>query len=432
MNVSARLALLVLLPAVSAAAVPLSDVQLAHLRHLAVGETAVLDSFPVTETGRAAVQLERIEMAAPGARLIISDPGGTRERALSIGPVFVGRSRDVPGWRAYLRLDPDTGRLGGAAYGPGGLLELHAVSGPGGFEVSLREPFDSLPAGVQATSRCGNADLPIDGIAGQMTGRPHGRPAGAADRAALLRLGVLAIDTDKEWLDRRFGDDTAAALDWLVDLLLASNAIFESQLDLRMLQGDTLLRVGTDPYTETGSGASFAHLSEFGQYWSSNYAGIDRTHAALVSGRASSGWSASGIAWVDSYCQTQSSGGSYSVNQLFWSSGVAVASSARVFAHEIGHNLGSAHTHCYSPPVDQCYNAEPGCYSGGVSCPAAGSGSLMSYCHVPGPNGADCGSNRLELAPQVESLLRVQVDHQTAVTACLSTSPVLFADSFEP
>jgi cysteine-rich repeat protein len=53
-----------------------------------------------------------------------------------------------------------------------------------------------------------------------------------------------------------------------------------------------------------------------------------------------------------------------------------------VFTHELGHNVGSPHSHCYSPPLDRCYNQESGCYAGSV---VASSGSIMSYCHtLPG------------------------------------------------
>jgi hypothetical protein len=55
------------------------------------------------------------------------------------------------------------------------------------------------------------------------------------------------------------------------------------------------------------------------------------------------------------------------------------------FTHEIGHNFGSDHTQCYSPPVDECFicNSDPSVLG---TCPPLAienqrAATIMSYCH---------------------------------------------------
>ena len=209
-----------------------------------------------------------------------------------------------------------------------------------------------------------------------------------------------------------------------------------------MLRGTTFLRVdpdvpptfNDDPFNNTDSPASSAQLNEFGNYWQNNQSAVPRAFALLLSGKSSSGFSASGIAWLDRYCDNNVSGGaSYSINQAFWNSGISIGSSLRIIAHELGHNLGSAHTHCYSPPVDQCYRAESGCYSGSVSCPGAGPGTLMSYCNFGAPNGANCGSNQLVFHPTV--ITRIGQSIAANTPACIvplgGGGNEIFANGFE-
>jgi cysteine-rich repeat protein len=86
-----------------------------------------------------------------------------------------------------------------------------------------------------------------------------------------------------------------------------------------------------------------------------------------------------GIAYIGSVCNAQYA---FGVSQVFGSFDLSSPTQiwdVVVTTHEMGHNLGSPHTHCYSPEVDKCYNHETGCYSGPV---VASRGTIMSYCHL--------------------------------------------------
>lgn len=123
--------------------------------------------------------------------------------------------------------------------------------------------------------------------------------------------------------------------------------------------------------------------------------------------------------------------GSYSFNAI--GANRSAGNTALFVGHEIGHNMGSSHTHCYNPPVDQCYNAESGCYSGTPACPASGRGTIMSYCHFGGSNGANCGSSNLEFHPTVQGLLESRLSNQL-VQGCIQpyTDPAsIFSTGFE-
>jgi hypothetical protein len=213
-------------------------------------------------------------------------------------------------------------------------------------------------------------------------------------------------------------------------------------------QGTTILRTTTDPYSANDTPADDTDLNEFGTYWQTHYAATQRAFAILLSGKSSSGNSASGIAWIHAYCETQSQGGSYSVNQIFTNAQVDVSLSARIVGHEIGHNFGAWHTHCTNitngnapvatNTIDQCYRGEAGsgCYGGAVSCPTAGPGhplgTIMSYCNVGGTNGANCGQNVLQFHPTQVSTLNALIAQNTP--SCLATTggDGIFGNGFDP
>jgi hypothetical protein len=84
--------------------------------------------------------------------------------------------------------------------------------------------------------------------------------------------------------------------------------------------------------------------------------------------------------------------------------------------------------------TDPCHRAESGCYSGVVSCPAAGlaapKGTMTSDCHLSAPNGASCGQNVQQFHPTQVTLLRNRIAAHTP--GCLNLDvDLIFAYGFQ-
>lgn len=89
-----------------------------------------------------------------------------------------------------------------------------------------------------------------------------------------------------------------------------------------------------------------------------------------------------GIAWLDVLCSSYK----YAYSNIYASySNVPTYSwTVEVMTHEMGHNLGSNHTHWCGwtgGALDNCYTPEGGCSKG--PAPTNG-GTIMSYCHLTG------------------------------------------------
>ena len=249
----------------------------------------------------------------------------------------------------------------------------------------------------------------------------------------------VAIDTDSEWMAGK-GNSPGTAMNFITDLFLAMNVFYERDMETRLLVGNVTLRIITDPYT-VATGPS-AQLDEFAQYWRINQGSVERDFATMFSGRNILPYYFSGIAWIDQYCKkgyAQGGGrtvGSYSFNAI--GTNRTPANTAVLVGHELGHNMGSPHTHCYSPEIDQCFAGESeGCYSGAVFCPAGGKGTIMSYCHVSANSGgAGCGTSNSQFHSDVQDLIksRLAANSPSCIALYEEEPPPetpLFENSFE-
>lgn len=198
-------------------------------------------------------------------------------------------------------------------------------------------------------------------------------PEGGVAGAQPCRQARIGIETDTEFLSL-FGGNAQAATDYVATLFAAANFIYAR--DLALHPNLVFLRLwtsGSDPWTTNTSSAA---LPEFRDYWQGTMSQLSRATAHMLSGRGLGG----GIAWLGSVCGSYS----YAVSgNLGGSFPYPVADNSgqnwdlMVFSHELGHNLGSPHTHSETPIADGCGLDPRDC-----TVATAGQATIMSYCHL--------------------------------------------------
>jgi len=134
-----------------------------------------------------------------------------------------------------------------------------------------------------------------------------------------------------------------------------------------------------------------------------------------------------GVAWLDVLClNSQNTAVSGVFN--FFNNVPTYSWDVNVITHELGHNLGSPHTHACAwngnnTAIDGC--GDQAGYSEGCTGPIPGSGTVMSYCHLIGGVGVDLG---LGFGTQPGNLIRNRVANANCLTAC---GPPTCSDGFQ-
>lgn len=408
-----------------------------QLLKAAIGQSVSIHDFPLqaisSDFGHDPsfkVQLKRYNAFAQNAKVYLVSASGKKQLSHSELLTFIDTKHSIG-----LVIDPRTGEAQGYYNHQGRSLVIG-----GNINTTLKlyqEREDtqntdqlkqcSMTLDKQPESVIKKAKAPVKSINNE-----HLKAGGSIDYQA-----VIAVDTDSEWMLGK-ANNTTTAMNYITNLFVNMNIYFERDFGTRLLIGDVFLRVNTDPYPTEPNISN--QLTDFGEHWRVNEEAIERNFALLLSGQNISNNSFSGIAWLNQYCengfQFMSNGqlvtaGSYSVNRV--GSNLSVAFVSEFIAHELGHNFGSPHTHCYDTPVDQCYNAEPGCYNGAVSCPSSANnrGTIMSYCHFGAPNGAGCGNSNDNFHPTVISRLSSNIVANSPSCLAPFATDVIFSNGFE-
>jgi Metallo-peptidase family M12 len=404
------------------------------LLDLPPGGSLPVADWPVAPGARQEVELARYEVYAPDARIVRMEGNRAVELPRSRLAFFHGRSLDDPGTRLVVSIDPETRLLSGVALTAEGPQELRAAAA-GDYLVSA--PSAPQEKSGEPAWSCGQQQDPVTGGALEALLAPAKTGAVAEKAITSLHTAIIAVDTDNELMSLKFGNNTAAATNYIANLIARMSIMYERDFLVRLVQGFTVLRVSTsaDPYNQSGTGAAdSAKLNEFSNYWAGGCGGtcngVSRSLVMMLSGKQSSNNSASGIAWLDSLCSASTG---YSFTQVFKFAQDTSASDAYIVGHELGHNFGSPHTHCYSPPIDTCFRGEA-CYTGSTSCPAPTTmngvtnvtGTVMSYCHL-----SSCGAKEV-FHPRTVDLVAPKI--QARVGLCIQPlGPVsaIFTSGFE-
>ncbi len=344
----------------------------AALAALRARDSAVVRDFPLGRTRAADLVLARFEPFAPGARVEIVEAGGARALTLPDRVYFRGRVAGEDD--SHVLLIAARARVHGFVVSRGEVFPFGPDGRGGHRSYALRDadPTRYPPPG----DFCAN-DLAPEAVRIPPAARALAATPPVASTAGTLKQANVAIDTDQE-LRAKFASDSAA-LDYLASLAAAATSIYERDVAVRLRFSYIRLwgAAPPDPWSATAPGGA---LGEVRTYWNDPANKMDttagpRTVVHFVSGKSVQG----GVAYIDVLCNASYG---YGVSQVYGSFDLSQPSQiwdALVFTHELGHNFGTPHTHCYSPPLDKCFSGEAGCYSGPV---VASRGTIMSYCHL--------------------------------------------------
>jgi hypothetical protein len=331
-----------------------------------------MQQFPLADGLRVDLELQRFDVLAADARIVVVDENGERDLPRPDVLLFRGRIVGEPDSKVFLSFSP---------HGSNGHIHLPEQT----YIIATPPPHQALPTVVYETSslpdgainlfpaRCGNDELPMGGaVSGfkPLAASPAGAGYNVGD-SETCRVVTVAVDTDFQYTDQVFGGNTAASAAYIPTLIGAVSELFRTGINVGIEL--TYVRVWSttaEPY----AGATVSdRLWELRTHWQNEMGEVQRNIAHILTGlRVGPG----GQAFLGVICDPPWAYGAsgyiigsfpYPLTNNNWQNW-----DPSVVAHEIGHNFNGPHTHEIQPRIDGC----------GIGiCTGANQGTIMSYCH---------------------------------------------------
>lgn len=430
---------------------------LTAIKSVSLGEQIQVTDVDLDHLGTVTLNLKRFKVFADNAEVLIHGDQGAQRQAMPNNVYFSGDIKGLKNSHVFIGF-LENGEISGFVKTDNHEIKELRQTQNNYFKLLSHDQNKATLYDAREWNPKDFLELPDDII----QQRPENN---TSNRSSIHYELTLAIETDYEFY-RKFNSKTAA-INYIGGLVGYISNLYHNEVKTAILLGEvTIWETSNDPWDATTSQCA---LYEVGQNWNENKQHVNRATTHFMSGKSLGG----GIAWREVLCTyphqfnidvSSCPGLDPTKKNYFGAYGVTGSLSGNFnpgnpqivwdlfgISHEIGHNFGSKHTHCFggidgnNNPVDQCFNGEsaPGCFTGTKTLPGPagqGSGTLMSYCHLLGSNNVSftLGKNHpYGVQPdRVPNAMREHVEEMAnffpqCITPAAVADDLIFRDGFD-